>query len=56
VTASDALNDFAKMLDENRPSTVQLQISPAYNNAIIAALEWAADQARKRADELQDKS
>lgn len=45
----EALLDFADFLDKNRPSAVQLAISPSLNTAAVRALEWAAGEARNRA-------
>lgn len=45
---NDALEGFAKFLLEHRPSAAQIKISPEYNEAVLAAFGWAANEARKR--------
>ncbi len=49
--ARQALLDFADFLDNHRPSTIQLALSSDYNMAVVRALEWAAEEARKLAHE-----
>lgn len=44
---AQALLDFADFLDGHRPSAIQLELSD--NTAAVQALEWAAGEARKKA-------
>ncbi len=53
MTPRQTFHDLADAFDRRRPSAVQLKVgNPDFNAGVVAGLEWAAAEARRRGDEI----